>query len=317
MNRSSWNMRDVPPPQRFAYWREAVCRNYLPLEPQALNTECFDGYLNSVSADRLHVSRIQTVAQAVRRTRGGIAAVADGSFFANLQVAGEAIVEQHGNRTRARPGDIVLVDTDLPFSIRFEQGCDIICATIPGDRLRRHQRQISHRLSNVISGQSAGRLAAAYLGALADIPDDLGLLDDLASDQLCALLVRALALDHPSRGPATSDRHAAQRILKFIEDELHNPQLSAKYACRRLNISRSHLFAALSSLGLAFASHIRQERLARSLSQIKDPRYADLALGDIARRWGFANQETFNRAFRRRYGVAPGACRSSSDAAPR
>ena len=310
-------MRDVPPLQRFAYWRDAVCENYLALEPQALSGGCFDGYLNSVSADRLHLSRIKTVAQAVRRTRSGIAAVADGSFFANLQVAGKAIVEQHGNRTRARAGDIVLVDTNQPFSIRFEQGCDIICATIPGDRLRRHQRQMSRRPSNVIPGHSAGRLAAAYLCALADIPDDLELLDDLASDQLCALLVRALALDYRSTAPTADDRHAAQRILKFIEDELHNPHLSAKYACHRLNISRSHLFAALSSVGLAFASHIRRERLKRSLNQIKDPRYADLALGDIARRWGFANQESFNRAFRKRYGAPPGAYRSSSDAAAR
>jgi len=317
MNRTFWNMRDVPPLQRFAYWREAVCQNYLPLEPQALSAGCFDGYLNSVSADRLHVSRIKTVAQAVRRTRGGIAAVEDGSFFANLQVAGEAIVEQHGNRMRARAGDIVLVDTNQPFSIRFEQGCDIICATIPGDRLRRHQRQMSHRPSNVIAGQSAGRLAAAYLGALADIPDDLELLDDLASDQLCALIVKALALDHPSAKPTADNRHTAQRILKFIEEELHNPQLSAKYACHRLNISRSYMFAALSSVGLAFASYIRQERLKRSLNQIKDPRYADLALGDIARRWGFANQETFNRAFRKRYGAPPGVYRPISDVAPR
>ena len=317
MNSSSWNMRDVPPSQRFAYWREAVCQNYLPLEPQALSNGCFDGSLRSISTDCLHVSRIKTVAQAVYRTRSGIATLADGSFFANLQVAGEAIVEQHGNRMRAQAGDIVLVDTDQPFSIRFEQGCDIVCATIPGDRLRRHQRQISRRPTNVISGQSAGRLAAAYLDALANIPDDFELLDDLASDQLCALLVRATALDQPLTDSRADHHHTAQLIVKFIENELHNPHLSAKYACHHLNISRSYLFAALSSVGVAFATYVRQERLKRSLNQIKDPRYAGLSLGEIAQRWGFSSQETFNRAFRKHYGVPPGAYRSNADAIPR
>ncbi|MBX4298993.1 hypothetical protein K4H04_24870, partial [Mycobacterium tuberculosis] len=79
---------------------------------------------------------------AIHRTRKGIGSFQDGSFFANLQIAGDAVVEQYGQRTLARPGDIVLLDTNEPFAMRFEQGCDLICATIPGTRLRRHLQQM-------------------------------------------------------------------------------------------------------------------------------------------------------------------------------
>jgi AraC family transcriptional regulator, positive regulator of tynA and feaB len=305
MKSVSWNMQDVRPSERFAYWREAVCQTYLPLEPEALSAGSFDGALTSFNADSLQLSRIDTVAQSVRRTRGGISAFQDGSFFANLQIAGEAVVEQHGGRTLARAGDIVLVDTNEPFAIRFEQGCNIICATIPGDRLRRHEQHVLRRPVSVISGRGAGRIAAAYLGALEHIPETFDLLDDLASDQLCALLIRAVTVDVCDATPRPGGRAMAQRILKFIADELHNPRLSAKYACRHLKVSRSYLFSALAQEGVTFASYIRRERLKRSLAQIRDPRSSHLAIGEIAQRWGFASQETFCRAFRRVYGVPP------------
>jgi AraC-like DNA-binding protein len=40
-------------------------------------------------------------------------------------------------------------------------------------------------------------------------------------------------------------------------------------------------------------------------------------LGEIAQRWGFGSQETFNRAFRKNYGVPPGANRSNAEAVSR
>jgi AraC-like DNA-binding protein len=306
-----WNMHDVAPAERFAYWREAVCQTYLPLEPEKLLADDFDGSLRSVNAAALQISRVNTVASSIRRTRQGISRFQDGSFFANLQIAGEAMVEQHGERRLARPGDIVLVDTNEPFAIHFAEGCNLICATVPGDRLRRHLHRTAQHPATVISGRGAGRVASAYLAALEDIPDDFDLIDDLAADQLGALLIRATATAAPESNAANRD--LVPRILGFIADELHNPSLSAKHVCRSLQISRSHLFAVLAGAGMTFASHIRKERLRRSLNQLRDPRFADLPVGEIARRWGFGSPETFSRAFRHAYGVAPGAMRRRAE----
>jgi AraC-like DNA-binding protein len=53
--------------------------------------------------------------------------------------------------------------------------------------------------------------------------------------------------------------------------------------------------------------------LKRCLAQLRDPRLIGIAIGDLARRAGFANQESFNRAFKRRYGAPPGSYRRKAD----
>jgi len=310
MHTISWNMRDVPEPERFAYWREAVCQTYLPLEPEDLCKGMFDGRIDGAAGASLHISRVRSMPATVARTRRGIATFQDGSFYANLQVRGEAVVEQFGQRAIARPGDIVLVDTNEPFSIRFEEVCDLVCATLPDTGLRRRLRHLGRAPVSVISNTGAGRLASAYLHALRDIPADFELVDDLAGHQLTALLTRAASLQLGHTVAPSRREVRARRILDFVNDELDNPLLSAKFVCRELALSRSTLFEILSDAGITFASHIRKARLDRSVAQIRDSRFAHVAIGEIALRAGFASQESFTRAFRRRFGIAPGAMRS-------
>jgi AraC-like DNA-binding protein len=309
MKSISWNMVDVRAAERFAYWREAVCQTYLPLEPEDLSGGAFDGSINGTAGDSLSISRVKSVAAVIQRTRRGISAFQDGTFYANLQLRGEAMVEQSGQRAIARPGDIVLVDTNEPFSIRFEQGCDLLCAAIPGSRLRQRLQRVTRQPINVISHTGVGRLASAYLNALRDIPEDFQLVDDLAGDQLSTLLVRAAAAQ-AGEAAAPSRRDARrQQILDFIRDELDNPLLSAKYVCRHLRLSRSALFEILGEADIAFASYIRSKRLEYSARSLSDLRLAGVAVGDIGLRCGFSSQESFSRAFRQTYGLSPGAYR--------
>lgn len=311
MKSISWNMRDVAPRERFAYWREAVWRTYLPLVPENLSGDNFDGSIDGAAGASLHISRVRSVPATVQRTPRGIGTFQDGSFYANLQVTGESIVEQFGVRSIARPGDLVLVDTNAPFEIRFEHGCDLLCATIPDIGLRERLRGATRGPVNVIANAGAGRLASVYLNALRDIPDDFEDVDDLAGEQLATLLVRAAESQAGAApGLAPSRRETTLRkILDLITDELDNPRLSAKFVCRELDISRTALFAILSEADITFAGHIRHLRLERSAQALRDPRLVHVTIGDIARRSGFSSQQSFARAFRRRFGVAPGAMR--------
>ncbi|MCP3387832.1 helix-turn-helix domain-containing protein [Bradyrhizobium sp. CCGB12] len=312
MTRVSWHMRDVPPAERFAYWREAVCQSFMPLEPEDLSDNHFDGGIDGVGGTSLHISRVQSVPAVVQRTRRGIGKLLDGSFYANLQLYGDAIVEQNGERAIARPGDIVLVDTNEPFSIRFEHGCDLLCATIPDGSLRRHLQHFTKR-PNVIRSTGAGRLASAYLSTLRDLREDFETVDDLAGEQLSTLLIRAASAEIGVADAPTRRETTLRRILDFITDQLDNPLLSAKFVCRELKLSRSSLFAILGDSDIAFASYIRGLRLERCVGQLRDPRLSGVAVGDIARRAGFASQASFTRAFTRRYGAPPGSYRSKSD----
>ena len=56
---ASWNMHDVAPGDRFAYWREAVLQTYLPLEPEKIAPNDFDGAITSIGSNALPLSRVQ------------------------------------------------------------------------------------------------------------------------------------------------------------------------------------------------------------------------------------------------------------------
>ncbi len=296
-----WDTVDVPAKERFTYWREAVCQAYLPLEPGRLSDRIFHGQISGASTDALQCTRVHTCEATINRTARGIKTLQDDTFFANLQLEGTAMVEQRGRRRLARAGDIVLVDTNAPFSIKFEEGCHLICVTLPGDWIGRRLR---HDPELIISN----RLAAGYIRALEDAPNDLDALDDLAGEQLAALLTRSSSTS-PFRDRPRDRRLLLQRILDFITAELSNPALSAKYTCARLGISRSHLFAVLEQAGMTFAGHVRKERLRHCRMEIADPRLADTPIAAIAERWGFTDGAAFTRTFRRVYGVPPSRCR--------
>jgi AraC-like DNA-binding protein len=123
------------------------------------------------------------------------------------------------------------------------------------------------------------------------------------------LLVRAASVQVGATQATARREVMLARILDFITDELDNPLLSAKFVCRELAVSRSTVFAILGDANITFASHIRHTRLDRCLAQLRDPRLAGVAIGEIASRCGFASQESFTRAFKQKFGSPPGTYR--------
>ncbi|MFD1517411.1 helix-turn-helix domain-containing protein [Pseudonocardia yunnanensis] len=58
------------------------------------------------------------------------------------------------------------------------------------------------------------------------------------------------------------------------------------------------------------AAYLREQRLLPAQVMLSDPRHARLPTSDIAAAAGFLDRRTFERAFRRQYGMTPGNLRS-------
>jgi AraC-like DNA-binding protein len=59
------------------------------------------------------------------------------------------------------------------------------------------------------------------------------------------------------------------------------------------------------------ARWIRSRRLDRVRQDLADPRYASIAVMDVARRWGFVEPSPFSRTFRAAYLMSPSEYRAS------
>lgn len=309
--RSSWDTAIVAPRDGLEYWRDAVSQAFLPLEPETRLDCAFSGTIEMLKVPRIAVSRVHSLESVVRRTGSGIARRQDGSYFANLVLSGAGTVRQFGRSATVRPGGIILVDTNEPFDLDFTAQLDVVCVTLGAESFRRFLPRDGRLAASAIAPRGAGRLAAAYMSALAADLDDLGGADDLAADQISSLLARAIAESAGSAEPSDPGSALLRRIEQLIAAEIANPDLGAKRICSALGIARSTLFATLARDGRSLSGCIRDLRLQRCRAELTDPGLAHLAIREIATRWGFRDPTSFSRSFRRATGMTPQAWRAT------
>lgn len=302
-----WSTEAVDETEQFSYWFDAVCGAFGPLQPEGGGRR-FEGRMQAMPLRSLHVSSLEADAHTVHLTRQGIHRQDEIRFFVNMLVEGNISVEQFGESARVRPGDIYLLDTASPFNVSFDSRFRIFCLTIPEEVLRQRLGALGRPAVSVLRGdQGVGRVVSQYMKALDTIDtDEMESLQDLAMDHLSALIARAVGRnDEPPRQAAarSGQKASVQRILAYVETNLSDASLSVDGTCRALRISRSHLYQALASNGLSFASYVRDRRLDECRRSLQHNGH--LPISDIAAHWGFADQSSFCRMFKARFGQTP------------
>ncbi len=97
-----------------------------------------------------------------------------------------------------------------------------------------------------------------------------------------------------------------QRMLDFIELHLQE-RLTLDQLARRLGYSPFTCTRQFQRVtGLSFRSYVAARRLSAATLALRD---ADTGIMELALTWGFSSQEAFSRAFKRAFGLSPGAYR--------
>lgn len=307
----------IAPQDQFAYWRDAICDAYVPLEPERNAVRSFHGQIDGLLLPDLHGSTITAQSHVVRLSATGLAARAHSPFFANLICAGEAVVSQDGSTMRARTGDVYVVDCASEWEVDFRTDFRMFCIEIPEGLLRPQLGRRGRIAMPVLDGGSgAGRVLASYMRLVSELPaNELQQVQALMVKH-CSELLSRTQLEDAGAGAQAAERvrHGVlERILALVQRRLADSALTPASASEELGISRSYLFKILAEHGLSFSAHVRQCRLEQCRLAIEAQ--PGRAIADIAASWGFEEVSTFNRAYRAHYGRAPGSGRGGS--APR
>ncbi len=229
-------------------------------------------------------------------------------FQVNVNLAGHSVFHAGRRNVVLRPGDVTLLDTTQPVEtfVQARPGghARSLALFLPRETLAPQLPHASSAHCALISGGTPGGrllydqiialLARAHTASAAFLEDTVNQITTLVANEIAA-------------GP-TSPAATLHSIKRYLDanlasrDLLSSDALSSRFAC-----SRSTLYRLFEEEG-GLANYIQQRRLQLALMELISPGDQRRII-DIAVQNDFPSEATFNRAFRRLFGIPPGEAR--------
>ncbi len=152
-------------------------------------------------------------------------------------------------------------------------------------------------------------LLMAYARALRDAPAE-GVLGQLAARQMAELAGLVLGQGRPETAAFSVRAAHLAAIRRDMGLRFRDPDLTIAALAARRRISPRYLEMLFAETGATASATLLRLRLEAARQRLTDPSRRGERIATIAFACGFRELSTFNRAFRRRYGVAPGEMRA-------
>ena len=116
---------------------------------------------------------------------------------------------------------------------------------------------------------------------------------------ICALREKTLNMD--------KNQMKANELIEYVNENYINEQLTLRIAAEHYEMKETYISVYFKqNIGVNFVDYLQQLRIDRAIELIKR---GDQKIADIAQMTGYANDQTFRRAFKRVIGVSPTAYR--------
>jgi AraC-like DNA-binding protein len=305
----SFDTASLPPRQRVAYWNDVVGDFQARMQVEPAGVDAFSGVLHWDALGETGLSTATSSRSILRRTRSHIACADRRVFFVNLALRGEYTVAQGGREGVVREGDFAINDSAEPFTITHHAECAAGVLMVPEGLMKRHLPMVESVAGRAICGQSGrGALAADTLRSLGR-QLERGYSEELdggIADPVVALIASACAAQFEKLRPGsqvTAFRRAD--IRRYVEAQLSQPELSPGSIARRFRISTRYLRLLFEAEGEGVAAYVQRRRLEECARRLADRAWGGRTVSEIALAWGFNSLGSFDRAFKRQYGLAP------------
>ncbi|MPY56365.1 AraC family transcriptional regulator [Streptomyces spongiae] len=304
---------DLPTADRFDYWRQLVGQTHAPLELRSDNWADFRASQRVIDLGSVTVWPTTFQPVCFRRTPKLIKQSDPEGLHLSLPSSGPLYVTRGEQETVYSPNTLCVVDTSRPVDVRGGDdsgshtgiGIEVPKALLP---LPRNQLDQVVRL-RLPAHEGFGALLAQLLTQLSKgtgsyRPEDGPRLGTVAVDLLSALFAHVLDAGS-SLPPETHRQTLVLRIRAFIQQHLHDPQLTPRAVASAHHISPGYLHRLFQQEEHTVAAWIRSQRLERARRRLADPTMRATPIHTIGAYCGFPRASDFTRAFRTAYGIPP------------
>lgn len=297
----------VPIAERLDFWRESVMRRLSPVG-SAPDGGSFRGRLNRVEGEDAEMLDVASDAWTAKRDKERCRRDGYDDISFNLQVAGRAIQRNGAEERSLRPGDLSLVDIAQPVEMMRARH-RVVSLIVSRDRF-----QLPVRFPLRLRGaHGLASLLRSHLRLTADLAPSLPAQQRVLAMRIATDLAFAV-LETEANGGFDTDRFGLglyEGARRMIERECADPEFGPLRLAALLSCSRASLYRAFSAKGKSVAAVIWNARIEQAQRALACPGHAGLTIGEIAFRNGFVDHPTFNRMFKRRYGMTPQEARRS------
>ncbi|MDZ3991063.1 helix-turn-helix domain-containing protein [Pseudomonas sp. Teo4] len=294
-------------PERQARWADAISDTYFPLSLQFAGDQPFDGHLQrwSTPSTPFSLSRLRSSQLGYSRSKAQVGQDQDAFYLVTVPSRCDVHFEQGGHQLSCSPGGFIVERGDAPYRFHYGAQNDLWVLKLPErafmGHLRGHQRYTRFCFD---ANQGLGRIFVEQLDLCArhfDSSPDAA--RHLLLEQAVSTLVLALQQDERvlgSEGSNLSTLHLS-RVEHYVRQHLGDPDLTPQAIATACGLSLRYLHKLFASTPYTLGEWVRQQRLEAVHRQLRDP-HCLMSIGELAFRWGFADQAQFTRAFRQQFG---------------
>jgi AraC-like DNA-binding protein len=238
-------------------------------------------------------------------------------IFVCRQLSGTLTLEQNSRQVVLEPGDLALIDPQLPYVGKFSSGSNLLVLKVPRPALEARVGRTRDMVAHPIKPSAAEcDLTSSLLAMLPAYSDRMGPgAEDIVKEQVLDLIAVSLTKALGTNRPAVSTARslALLNVRAAIEKRLTDPGLDAGAVAAAAGISVRYANALLAHEGTSIVRLIQARRLARCRRALEDPLQAHRTLTEIAYGWGFSDMTHFSRRFRAAYGSLPSEYRNMAN----
>jgi AraC-like DNA-binding protein len=296
-----WDTRDVEPRQALAYYHDSMCVAFSPVVPRiaADQRARFSARVESRAAGIGFVNRVEAVTHRLGRR-------------------GCCSVTQNGVEVTTRAGDVVLLSGSDPFELVHAREPRFAVTTLLMNGQTFRQRLGYAEPAHPVVVSNHPTFGALIREAVRLFARSSAQLSPEAAATLFDSTVQVARLACVPRSAAKASLESRSGVLfqllsDHIERNFRNPQLGAAEIAAVHSISARYvhkLFEQHGS-GQTLTEYVIDCRIAWAARRLADPQARHATVTDTAYDAGFSDLTHFYRAFRRRYGAAPGKFRAA------
>lgn len=262
----------------------------------------FSGFIEKVGGSGLNMSKVNIQGADLYRTPKEIRKSVVPDFFCVFQMQGESFVEQVGNRSSMEVGDIVLMDSALPFRFSYPRAAQQISLILPRDIIERVLSLSKIELGVKIPARSHIARFASQLVAEASVHQNLDV------DEGAAILDSLATLIKPSVLKSVSGGDPKDRVFRdaseFVRASIGQPGLNADTIAESIGVSVRSLYRAFAARSTTLSEFVKAQRLEMCADYIRANK-GQLNLTEASYRFGFCSSSYFSTAFKQRFGYTP------------